>query len=38
MGYDWTGKQTRRRKILRGCAIIVFASTASAFLAAALLH
>jgi len=38
MGYDWTGKRTRRMKILRGCAIVVFAGSASAFLAAALLR
>ncbi len=38
MGYDWTGKRTRRMRVLRGCAVVVFVGSATAFLAAALLQ
>ncbi|MBP2236247.1 hypothetical protein J2Z31_002761 [Sinorhizobium kostiense] len=31
MGYDWTGKRTRRMKILRLAAIGVLASSFAAF-------
>lgn len=36
MGYDWTGKRTRRIKMLRGCAVTLLAGTLVFFLAAAL--
>jgi hypothetical protein len=35
MGHDWTGKRTRRMKMMRGRALVFLAGSVTAFLVAA---